>query len=41
MPSAIKMAPKMTKNQMRRAKKKEQKQAQQVSHGQLEDIYDE
>ena len=27
MPSAIKMAPKMTKNQMRRAKKKEQKQA--------------
>ncbi|KAH8769611.1 hypothetical protein F5882DRAFT_362376 [Hyaloscypha sp. PMI_1271] len=31
MPSAIKMAPKMTKNQMRRAKKKEQKQAQQVT----------
>lgn len=31
MPSAVKMAPKMTKNQMRRAKKKEQKQAQQVT----------
>jgi len=31
MPSAVKMAPKMTKNQMRRAKKKEQKKAQQVS----------
>jgi splicing factor 3B subunit 2 len=30
------MAPKMTKNQMRRAKKKEQKQAQQVSHRQHE-----
>jgi splicing factor 3B subunit 2 len=28
MPSAVKMAPKMTKNQMRRAKKKEQKKAQ-------------
>jgi len=30
MPSAVKMAPKMTKNQMRRAKKKEQKKTQQV-----------
>lgn len=31
MPSAVTMAPKMTKNQMRRAKKKEQKKAQQVT----------
>ncbi|KAN0110117.1 DUF382 domain containing protein [Hyaloscypha variabilis] len=31
MPSAVKMAPKMTKNQMRRAKKKEQKKTQQVT----------
>jgi len=31
MPSAVGMAPKMTKNQMRRAKKKEQKKTQQVS----------
>jgi splicing factor 3B subunit 2 len=31
MPSAVKMAPKMSKNQMRRAKKKEQKKAQQVN----------
>jgi splicing factor 3B subunit 2 len=34
MPSAVKMAPKMTKNQMRRAKKKEQKKVQQVSPAQ-------
>jgi splicing factor 3B subunit 2 len=32
MPSAVKMAPKMTKNQMRRAKKKEQKKTQQVRY---------
>jgi len=32
MPSAVKMAPKMSKNQMRRMKKKEQKKAAQVSH---------
>jgi splicing factor 3B subunit 2 len=28
MPSAVAMAPKLTKNQMRRAKKKEQKKSQ-------------
>jgi hypothetical protein len=31
MPSAVTMAPKLTKNAMRRAKKKEQKKAAQVS----------
>jgi splicing factor 3B subunit 2 len=40
MPSAVKMAPKMTKNQMRRAKKKEQKKTQQVRYLKHEDKCD-
>jgi splicing factor 3B subunit 2 len=40
MPSAVKMAPKMTKNQMRRAKKKEQKKTQQVRYLKHEDKRD-